>query len=127
MFAIFRLKPISWLKYIFRLSNCIGTLTSNHCACNVIKIGDFPVKIAKFLRTSILKNICKQKHWSVSRKSGLNDLRPIIVDFSFIVISCTRSLMWHAVIIYLAKFLEILFSLPCLFSCVFTCVLFIHW
>ena len=29
------------------------------------------------------------------------NLRPIIVNFSFIVISCTQSSMWHAVIIWL--------------------------
>ena len=40
-------------------------------------------------------------HTRKSLKTWCNNIRPIIVNFSFIVISCTWSSMWHAVIIWL--------------------------
>ena len=40
-------------------------------------------------------------HTRKSLKTWCNNIRPIIVNFSFIVISCTWSSMWHVVIIWL--------------------------
>ena len=40
-------------------------------------------------------------HTRKSLKTWCNNIRPIVVNFSFIVISCTWSSMWHAVIIWL--------------------------
>ena len=40
-------------------------------------------------------------HTRKSLKTWCSNIRPIIVNFSFIVISCTWSSMWHAVIIWL--------------------------
>ena len=77
------------------------------------------------------KNQKRTMHWFCKKLEKLKydislkkiiyvNFRPIIVKFSFIVISCTWSLIRHVVIIWLfGKILKILFSLPCLFSCLF--------
>ena len=50
-------------------------------------------------------------HTRKSLKTWCNNIRPIIVNFSFIVISCTWSSMWHAVIIWFGKIFEKLTTL----------------
>ena len=50
-------------------------------------------------------------HTRKSLKTWCNNIRPIIVNFSFIVISCTWSSMWHVVIIWFGKIFEKLTTL----------------
>ena len=65
-------------------------------------------------------------HTRKSLKTWCNNIRPIIVNFSFIVISCTWSSMRHVVIIWLFGkiFGNFVFSSLSFFMCFYMC--FVH-
>ena len=90
------------------------------CWCHLIETSMliFLYILMKFSEIIVLVPFSSQFFFLTSTKTSsvcVPDIRPIIVNFSLTVISCTRSSMGHVVINYMAKFLKILFSLPCLF------------